>query len=417
MQQNDQPELIDHLFRRSYAKHLAILVRLFGPSKLELLEDALQDTFAQAVHAWREQVPERPEAWLTTAAKHRAIDLLRRQTATQQRHQRASADRPLQATVEAFFLDHEVADAQLRMIFTACHPALKPQDQIAFALKCVSGFSGSEIAAALLLKPETVKKRLTRARAVIQHTDLQFEVPTGAALRERLPRVLEVLYLIFNEGYHSASKDTVVRQELCSEAMRACQLLLQSSAVDAADGAIHALLALMCFHASRLEAKVTSDGELVDLKRQDRTKWHMPLAYRGHSLMSLAVQTDSFSVYHYEAAIAAEHLRARSFAETNWTQIAVWYERLRVVAPSPMTDLSLAIVYIQNGNARKSRALMENLSPAVLASRGYLLLGCWAEWHKQFGQVEDARACLQEALAVVVNAQERAYLLKKLAAL
>jgi len=413
----DQPGLLDHLFRRSYAKYLAILVKHFGPDKLELLEDALQDTFAHATHAWREQLPERPEAWLTTAAKRRTIDLLRRYSATTARHKRASTDQPLSATVEQLFLASEVADAELRMIFTVCHPSLKPQDQLAFALRCVSGFSGSEIASALLLKPDTVKKRLTRARATIRKRNIRFEVPTGSTLAKRMPRVLEVLYLIFNEGFHSASRERVVREELCGEAMRMCQQLLQATAIQDATGALTALMALMCFHAARLAAKVDDDGQLIDLKHQDRSKWHLPLVFRGNALMHEAVKRGSFSVYHYEAAIAAEHLRAESFAATDWTQIAGWYERLRTIAPSPMTDLSLAIVYIQNGNPVKSRQLLEGVELNALASRQYLYHGCWAEWHKAFGSSHDARQCLEKSLHAVVNEQERCYIQGKLDAL
>ncbi len=406
--------LLDHFFRRSYAKYLATLVRLFGPAELPLLEDALQDTFAQATHAWREHLPENPEAWLTIAAKRRAIDLLRRQTASEKRELRAVDDRDIASEVDLLFLDHEVADAEVRMIFTACHPSLKPQDQLAFALRCVSGFSGSEIATALLLKPETIKKRLTRARKSIQASQLVFEVPSGRALESRMARVLEVLYLIFNEGYHSASRSKVVREELCGEAMRMCQQLLSAPSIADTNGALHALMALMCFHAARLDSKVSESGQLIDLKHQDRSTWHTGLAYRGHALMNEAVQTNYFSVYHYEAAIAAEHLKAKQFSQTNWTQIAVWYERLRTVAPSPMTDLSLAIVYIQNGNPRKSKQLLEAIVVDALASRRYLYHGCWAEWHKQFGSIATARQCLEDALDVVVNDQERTYLQQKL---
>ena len=226
--------------------------------------------------------------------------------------------------------------------------------------------------------------------------------------------MLEVIYLIFNEGFHSASRERVVREELCGEAMRMCQLLLDAESMRPHAPTLSALAALMCFHAARLHTKVDRHGQLIDLTKQDRSAWDIRLIYRANELMQTAVTAAEFSAYHYEAAIASEHLRASTFESTNWTQIAVWYERLRAIAPSPMTDLSLAIVYIHNGNPVKSGELLGRLPPRALADRGYLLYGAWAEWHKRFGTLADTRAALQKAIGVVVNRSEKDYLQAKL---
>jgi len=224
---------------------VAALTRIFGPSNLETIEDAVQDTFIKAMMVWREKIPENPEGWLMTAAKNRAIDLFRKLSADEKRLLKIDSGTSAIALGEVF-LESEIEDAQLRMIFMACHPSLNPQDQIAFALKTISGFSSKEIASALLLKEETVKKRLVRARKSIAKLDLEFKIPQGADLPSRLNRVLEVLYLIFNEGFHSGRKEILVRKELCGEAMRFCQMLLKNPFTKTAKA--HALFGLMCFH-------------------------------------------------------------------------------------------------------------------------------------------------------------------------
>jgi len=205
--------VIDHLFRHQFGKMVSILCRIFGLAHLETIEDAIQDTFIKASISWREGLPENPEAWLTKAAKNRTIDLFRQLKSEKERSQFFN-NGTSSIALEELFLEQEIADSQLRMIFTACHPCLDPRDQIAFALKSIAGFSQKEIAAALLLKNETIKKRLSRARATIRKKEVVFEIPQGKELEIRRIRVLEVLYLIFNEGFHSSKKEMLVRKDL-----------------------------------------------------------------------------------------------------------------------------------------------------------------------------------------------------------
>jgi RNA polymerase sigma factor (sigma-70 family) len=264
----DQTQLIDHLFRHQFGKMVSILTRIFGLAHLETIEDAVQDTFIKAMGAWRNGIPENPEAWLTQAAKNRTIDLFRQLKSEKERAPYFESG-PAAIAINELFLDREIADSQLRMIFTACHPALDPRDQIAFALKTISGFSQSEIASALLTKEESVKKRLSRARNMIRDAQLAFAIPQGNELSDRLPRVLEVLYLIFNEGFHSGQKEMLVRKELCAEAMRLCKMLVDHKEVCSPN--VQALFALMCFQAARLDSKV---NEL-----QDAPTGPQPLAF------------------------------------------------------------------------------------------------------------------------------------------
>jgi len=236
-----EPKLIDHLFRHHSGKMVSVLTRIFGLQHLDIIEDAVQDTFIKASLSWRKEQPEYPEAWLTKAAKNRVLDIFRTLKAKKNNSLHITQGTDAIA-INELFLDAEIEDAQLRMIFTACHPKLDPRDRISFALKTVSGFSIKEIASALLTKEETIKKRLLRARKAIKSANLQFNIPQGKDLQERLDSVLEVLYLIFNEGFHSNSKDQLIREDLCGEALRLCKIIAQPST-----NPIPRMLCAICF--------------------------------------------------------------------------------------------------------------------------------------------------------------------------
>lgn len=405
-----KPPLVDHLFRHQYGKMVAALTRIFGPSNLETIEDAVQDTFMKAMVAWREGIPENPEGWLMTAAKNRAIDLFRKLTADEKRALKIDSGTSAIALGEVF-LESEIEDAQLRMIFMACHPTLNPHDQIAFALKTISGFSSKEIASALLLKQETVKKRLVRARKSIAALDLEFKIPQGADLPPRLNRVLEVLYLIFNEGFHSGRKEILVRKELCGEAMRFCQMLLKNPFTKTANA--HALFGLMCFHSARLEGKISADNEIIDLKNQDRSKWFGPLVIMGNESMNRAVEKGEYSTYHYEAAIAAEHLKAKTFEETDWEQIHNYYNQLYDLQPTVFNLLNIAFVKMQLGKLEEAFELLMTFHPKDLEQRAYLYYGAIAEYHILKDEKSKAINSLEEALKLVENEAEKTYLEKK----
>lgn len=405
-----EQKLIDHLFRHQYGKMLSILTRIFGLSHLETIEDAVQDTFIQAMGAWRNGLPENPEAWLTKAAKNRTIDIFRKLNADKNRALKIESG-PSAIAINKMFLDTEIEDSQLRMIFTACHPVLNPKDQISFALKTVSGFSSKEIASALLLKGETIKKRLMRARKAIAQQDISFQIPTGKALPERLNRVLEVVYLIFNEGFHSNKKDSLIRKDLCGEAIRLCKMLLKNPLTR--QPSTYALFALLCFHAARLDSKISEANEIIDLKNQDRKKWYFPLIKLGNKAMIKAVETDNFTSYHYEATIAMEHLKAPSFEATNWGKILTWYEQLHKIQPSPFNLLNQAIVQIQQQNFKAALRLLKQINPTALEQRAYLYYGTYSEYFDLTGDVQQALKSLNTALTLVKNEAERQFLLKK----
>ncbi|MEO0403672.1 MAG: sigma-70 family RNA polymerase sigma factor [Bacteroidota bacterium] len=403
-------EHIDHLFRHQFGKMVGVLTKIFGLAHIETIEDAVQDTFIKAVDAWKEGMPPNPEGWLMMSAKNRVIDLFRSLKSERERKERFYAG-PSSIAISQVFLDHEVEDAQLRMIFTACHPILAPKEQIAFALKTVAGFSQKEIAAGLLMKEETIKKRLQRARQTIRNEGISFRVPIGQELIERKDRVLEVLYLIFNEGFHSTQQESLIHQDLCAEAMRLTQLLLKNPVTE--DPKTHALFALMCFHASRLDSKVDAEGILVDLEHQDRSLWVQEYQHLGNIHMHKAVATEDLSAYHFEAAVAAEHLKAQSFEETDWKQIAYWYQKLQEVAPSSMVQLNLAVVHLQMKDHETAESVLNSMNQSELQQRGYLWHALNAEilFHK--GQIENALIEMHNAIELTNNTSEKGYLRQK----
>ncbi|NRD19944.1 sigma-70 family RNA polymerase sigma factor [Winogradskyella eckloniae] len=405
---------IDHLFRHHSGKMVSVLTRIFGLQHLDIIEDAVQDTFIKASLTWRKQLPEYPEAWLTKAAKNRVIDIFR--TLKSHKKQLPKITRGTDTiAINELFLDTEIEDAQLRMIFTACHPKLEPHDRISFALKTVSGFSTKEIASALLTKEATIKKRLMRARKAIKNANIKFNIPQGTELPNRLDSVLEVLYLIFNEGFHSNSKTQLIREDLCAEAMRLCQLVLTCKQTQRPES--YALFALMCFHSARLEAKMSVNNEVIDLKQQDRSLWHFPFIELGNSMMYKAVETEHFSCYHYEAAIAAEHLKAKTFEATEWEKILKWYRALYHLQPMPTHILTMAVICMQLKDYKTARTYFNQIEAKDFEQRAYLYYAAKADYYAETNAINKALIQIDLAINTVNNALEKAYLIKKKAAL
>jgi RNA polymerase sigma factor (sigma-70 family) len=345
MKDSNAGQMVDHLFRHQSGKMISVLTRIFGIHNLGMVEDVVQEAFLKAMQVWPlNQMPDNPAGWLMQTARNKAIDIIRRQQNFQQYSKELShqLQHETEATVEQFFSDSEIADSQLRLIFACCQPALKEEDQIAFTLKTVSGFGSSEIAKALVTNETTIQKRLYRARQFIKEHHIQLEIPSGKELSQRLETVYTVLYLLFNEGYNSSKADELIRKDLCAEAMRLCMLLSNHKA--GRHPATHALLSLMCFHASRFDSRVDENNTIILLQYQDRTKWNKDLIDQGYYYLSLSSAGNIISVYHIESAIAAEHAMAISFAATNWHRILGLYDLLLVQKTTPTVILNRSIV-------------------------------------------------------------------------
>ncbi|MBW0176741.1 sigma-70 family RNA polymerase sigma factor [Sediminibacterium sp.] len=347
-------QLIDHLFRHQSGKMVAVLTHIVGLQQIHLVEDIVQDSFISALQHWKMKgIPDEPAAWLMQTAKNKAIDLLRRLRYHARYIQSQSAFNPEQE-VESFFHEQEMNDSELRMIFACCHPTFSKEDQVALTLKLVFSFSVSEIARALLVSDAAMQKRLLRAKELLKNGNITLEIPAGKQLQERLSIVRTTLYLLFNEGYLSHKKEEIIRHDLCMEAIRCAKIITEHPATK--EPINDALLALLCLHAARFDSRISDSNDLILLEQQDRNLWDRDLIKVGYHYLNLASETPVISQYHIEAAIAAEHSMAKSFADTNWSRILILYNLLAEARPSPAVTLNRAIVLSQLGETEKAIA-------------------------------------------------------------
>lgn len=393
----DHP-LVTNLFRHEAGKMVAVLTRIFGLHNLQLAEDVVQEAFLKAMQVWKfDQMPDNPAAWLMQTARNKAIDVIRRQQyADQYSRELAGELTEVESTITQFFHEDEIADSQLRMIFSCAHPLLKEEDRIALTLKTVSGFSAQEIAKSLLTNEAVVQKRLYRAKEFIRDSNIQFNIPVGKLLEERLDTVHAILYLIFNEGYNSVKADEIIRKDLCAEAMRLCKLLTEHRRCS--QPATFALLSLMCFHAARFESRLNENNELVLLQQQDRSKWNKELIAIGYNYLNQSAAGQELSVYHIESAIAAEHCMASTFAETNWERMLCLYDLLLQAKPSATVKLNRAVVLAEMGNvtaAIESILSIEKIDQLI--SSHYIYSAVLGDLYKRLSDAVKAKQYLQQA--------------------
>jgi RNA polymerase sigma factor (sigma-70 family) len=334
-----QPELIPHLFRTEFSKITAVLCRLFGIEHMEAAEDLTSETFLSALETWSYKgVPENPTAWLYAVAKNKARNYMKRnqlfhqKIATEIKHTAAKEE-----LVEVDLSEKNITDSQLQMLFAICHPSLPAEAQIGLSLRILCGFGIDEIATALLSNKEAISKKLYRAKEKLRTEKVAIEFPGKDEINNRLETVLTTLYLLFNEGYYSESKDAVLREELCVEAMRLNYLLLENEQTNLPD--VNALLSLMCFHASRFAARRNENGEIVLYQDQDESLWNRELITRGVHYLNKASQGSKVSKYHLEAGIAYWHTIKADTAE-KWDGILQLYNRLLQTEYSPIAALN-----------------------------------------------------------------------------
>jgi len=417
-QPNDTHTLVDHLFRHEAGKMIAILTRLFGLHHLELAEDVVQEAFLKATQTWTyQEIPSNPAAWLMQVAKNKAIDILRHgQYATQySREFSLRAKEQVEETVEEFFHENEIADSQLQMIFACCHPSLNSDDQLAFTLKTASGFGAAEIAKALLTNEAVIQKRLYRAKQFLRDQSIRLEIPVGGALNARLENVYTVLYLIFNEGYNSIKADELIRKDLCAEAMRLCKLLSEHSC--GARPMTFALLSLMCFQASRFESRMDENQSIVLLQQQDRAKWNQPLIALAYQFLSRSSEGDELSIYHLEAAIAAEHCLSPSFQSTNWQRLLGLYDLLLERKKTPVVMLNRSVVLAQTGNPDAAiEAILQIPGLEKLISSQYIYSAVLGDLYLQAGNLDKAKEMLGKAYTLTTSQAEKKLIAGKLSA-
>ena len=408
-------QTIDHLFRHESGKMIAVLSKLLGLQNMETAQDIVQDALVQAMKSWSfNGLPDNPSAWLYRVAKNKAVDYLRREKKFKEISPQYSyllqSEYILTPTVNKFFLEEEIQDSQLRMIFACCHPSIAQESQIALALRVLCGLSVGEIARAFLTNEETISKRIYRAKEKIRSEKLELELPATKELPQRLDGVLRSLYLLFNEGYNSSHPDHLIRDELCEEAMRLCFLLTQQAITS--QPRTKALLSLMCFQASRLKARLDDKGSIILLRHQDRSKWYRPLIKKGLVFLDQSLENiNETSVYHLEAAIAALHASASSFEETDWKAIYSLYDSLYQLHPTPVVALNKAIAAAYAIN--KETALEQMLAIKNL-DHYYLYYTSIGEMHYELNNKEEAEKLFQKALSLTNSKQEKELLQLKL---
>jgi RNA polymerase sigma-70 factor, ECF subfamily len=400
---------IETLYRSESGRVLATLVRLLGD--LDLAEEAMHEAFAAALESWPQAgIPDRPRPWLISTARFKAIDAVRR------RARFDGAQRDLVAHMESGVNDappenEEIEDDRLRLIFTCCHPALSTEGQVALTLREICGLTTEEIARAFLVTPATLAQRIVRAKAVIRDKAIPYQVPVSQELSNRLGAVLQVVYLIFNEGYSAE----ITGVELSREAIRLGRLLLDLLQQDQLhEPEVMGLVGLMLLHESRRAARTSPDGDLVLLEQQDRSLWNRDQIAEGISLTESALASRCFGAYTLQAAIAAVHAESFSVASTDWREITLLYDRLLQIQPSPVVELNRAVAIAMCEGPEQGLYLIDDLLAGGHLSHYHLAHSARADLCRRLGRIPEARASYERALALVGQEPLRRFLARRL---
>ncbi len=407
---------VEQTFRAEHGKVVGALVSQLGD--LALAEDVLQDALVTALETWtRDGIPKNPAAWMTTVARRKAIDRLRRDKTFSEKQQELQFRAELEQPNEIDFDERPIPDERLKLMFTCCHPALALDAQIALTLRTLGSLATNEIARAFLVPVPTMNQRITRAKNKIKQARIPFEIPRADRISERLDAVLHVLYLIFNEGYSATAGEDLIRHDLCAEAIRLTEILVEL--IDQEPSLTpHAealgLLALMLLHDARRAARTDAKNEIVLLQDQDRSLWEQAEIQKGIALLERALALASPGPYQIQAAISALHAQAPSFAETDWTQIAVLYGQLALMQETPVVTLNYAVALGMARGPLIGLMVMENLQLGAQLQDYHLYHAARADLLRRAGKLDAARAAYERALNLAQTRAERAFLLRRI---
>lgn len=402
------PSHLQRIYESESRRVLATLIRLLGD--FDLAEEALHEAFTAALLQWpSEGIPDNPRAWLVSTGRFKAIDQLRRKARFDISFEEIAEQLEAELATEDEEV-HGIEDDRLRLIFTCCHPSLAPEAQLALTLREVCGLTTEEIARAFLTATPTLAQRIVRAKAKIRDAQIPFEVPEGDQLPERLDSVLQVIYLIFNEGYSASAGDELIRQDLAAEAIRLARLLCQLLPDPESKG----LLALLLLQDARRTARVSADGDLVLLEQQDRSLWDRQQISEGATLVLGALQSRRFGPYTLQAAIAAVHSEAETMEDTDWSQIVGLYRALLERTPSPVIELNAAVAVAMRDGPEQGLALIDDLLARGTLEDYHLIHAARADLLRRIGDTAQARAAYQRALALSQQGPEQRFLTRRL---
>ncbi len=408
-------QVVEHLFRQEAAKMVATLTRIFGIEHLALAEDVVQEALARALQTWPFYgVPKNPSAWIMRASRNLALDVVRRQKVFREKQPQITAlmDQSEPAADKALFLEQEIADDRLRMMFVCCHPVIPPDAQVALALKTLCGFGVTEISQAFLTTDAAIAKRLTRAKLKIREAGIRFEIPAGEELVSRLAGVLQTLYLLFNEGYKASAGEKLVREDLCKEAIHLTQLLAAHPAAN--QPKTHALLALMLLNAARFPTRVDREGNLLRLKEQDRSEWDQALIARGMFHFAQSAAGMELTDYHLQAGIAACHCAAKDYESTDWQRILSLYDQLVEIDASPVVALNRAVVMANVHGPQAAIQAIATIPDRNRLDSYYLLYAALGEFHTQLNDPASALEHFRKALQLAKTQSEQSFLSKRI---
>ena len=400
---------VNAVYTSDWGRIVATLIRSFGD--FDLAEESAQEAFAAAVNQWRiEGVPDSPAAWIIQTARHKAVDRIRWQKSFNEKVEYYAAELP--TTIEQAQYDpDEIPDDRLRLIFTCCHPSLAPEAQVALTLRTLCGLETDEIARAFLVPAATMAQRLVRAKRKIRDARIPYKIPETSDMPARLDAVLTVIYLIFNEGYASTRGESLVRTDLCAEAIRLGRLLRTLISPPPAD--VDGLLALMLLHDSRGNARVDAQGNLVTLEEQDRSLWNQEQIAEALPIVEYALRKGAGS-YALQAAIAAEHCRSRRAEDTDWRRIVRFYDLLQQIQPDPVISLNRAVALAMADNPEVALATVNQLTASGELDQYHLLHATRADLLRRMGRSEEAAKSYERALTLVTNESERRFLERRL---